>query len=51
MHGWERANRYSRKYAKTLEYDFYYIDDWSFVLDPKVIIMTLFSKTAYLSAR
>jgi lipopolysaccharide/colanic/teichoic acid biosynthesis glycosyltransferase len=28
----------------------YYIDNWSFMLDLKIILMTLFSKSAYMNA-
>jgi Undecaprenyl-phosphate glucose phosphotransferase len=33
-----------------LEYDLYYIDNWSFWFDLRIIVMTLFSKTAYENA-
>jgi Bacterial sugar transferase len=33
-----------------VECDLYYIDNWSFCLDLRIIVMTLFSKTAYTNA-
>ena len=54
--GWAQVNGY-RGPANTLElmqrrvdYDFYYIDNWSFFFDLKIILMTLFSKKAYVNA-
>jgi Undecaprenyl-phosphate glucose phosphotransferase len=38
------------KMQRRLEHDLYYIDNWSFLLDVKIIFMTLFSKNAYLNA-
>jgi Undecaprenyl-phosphate glucose phosphotransferase len=38
------------KMQRRIEHDLYYIDNWSFMLDLKVIILTLFSKRAYLNA-
>ena len=35
---------------RRLEHDLYYIDNWSFLLDLKIIFMTLFFKNAYLNA-
>jgi Undecaprenyl-phosphate glucose phosphotransferase len=35
---------------RRVEHDFYYIDNWSFWLDLRIIIMTLFSKSAYTNA-
>jgi lipopolysaccharide/colanic/teichoic acid biosynthesis glycosyltransferase len=32
-----------------IEFDQYYIENWSFLFDMKIILMTLFSKDAYLS--
>jgi Undecaprenyl-phosphate glucose phosphotransferase len=38
------------KMQRRIEYDLYYIDNWSFLFDLKIIMMTLFSKRAYLNA-
>ena len=38
------------KMQQRIEYDLYYIDNWSFLFDVKIIMMTLFSKKAYLNA-
>jgi putative colanic acid biosynthesis UDP-glucose lipid carrier transferase len=38
------------KMEKRIELDLYYIDNWSFLFDAKIIIMTLFSKRSYLNA-
>jgi Undecaprenyl-phosphate glucose phosphotransferase len=38
------------KMEKRIELDLYYIDNWSFIFDAKIIIMTLFSKRSYLNA-
>jgi lipopolysaccharide/colanic/teichoic acid biosynthesis glycosyltransferase len=38
------------KMQERVEYDLYYIDNWSFLLDLKIIVMTLFSKKVYVSA-
>jgi Undecaprenyl-phosphate glucose phosphotransferase len=39
-----------QKMQERVEYDLYYIDNWSFLLDIKIIIMTLFSKKSYVNA-
>jgi lipopolysaccharide/colanic/teichoic acid biosynthesis glycosyltransferase len=38
------------KMRRRIEHDLFYIDNWSFVLDLKIILMTIFSKTAYTNA-
>jgi lipopolysaccharide/colanic/teichoic acid biosynthesis glycosyltransferase len=38
------------KMQDRIEYDLYYIDNWSFLFDVKIIVMTLFSKRAYMNA-
>jgi Undecaprenyl-phosphate glucose phosphotransferase len=38
------------KMQERVEYDLFYIDNWSFLFDVKIIVMTLFSKRAYLNA-
>jgi len=51
--GWAQINGCCRESNKVMrqriECDLYYIDNWSFLFDIKVILMTLFSKNAYLS--
>jgi Undecaprenyl-phosphate glucose phosphotransferase len=54
--GWAQVNG-ARGETSTLEtmqqrvdYDLYYIDNWSFLFDMKIIMMTLFSKRSYLNA-
>ena len=39
-----------KKMQERIEYDLYYIDNWSFIFDIKIIIMTLFSKKSYINA-
>jgi Undecaprenyl-phosphate glucose phosphotransferase len=54
--GWAQVNGYRgatdvlEKMQRRIEYDLYYIDNWSFLFDLKIIVMTLFSKRAYLNA-
>jgi Undecaprenyl-phosphate glucose phosphotransferase len=38
------------KMQQRIEYDLYYIDNWSFLFDVKIIVMTLFSKKSYVNA-
>jgi putative colanic acid biosynthesis UDP-glucose lipid carrier transferase len=38
------------KMEQRIEYDLYYIDNWSFLFDVKIIVMTLFSKKSYVNA-
>jgi Undecaprenyl-phosphate glucose phosphotransferase len=38
------------KMQERIEFDLYYIDNWSFLFDAKIILMTLFSKKSYLNA-
>jgi Undecaprenyl-phosphate glucose phosphotransferase len=38
------------KMQTRIEYDLYYIDNWSFLFDVKIIVMTLFSKKSYINA-
>ena len=54
--GWAQVNG-CRGPADTLEmmqrridYDLFYIDNWSFFFDLKIILMTLFSRKAYMNA-
>src|SRR5262249_4042416 len=54
--GWSQVNGFRgsidglEKLELRLEHDLYYIDNWSFLFDLKIIMMTLFSKKAYLNA-
>ena len=54
--GWAQVNGYRgpantiEKMQKRVDYDLYYIDNWSFFFDLKIILMTLFSKKAYVNA-
>jgi Undecaprenyl-phosphate glucose phosphotransferase len=54
--GWAQVNGFRgetdtlEKMQRRVEFDLYYIDNWSFVLDIKIILMTLVSKRAYSNA-
>jgi putative colanic acid biosynthesis UDP-glucose lipid carrier transferase len=54
--GWAQVNGYRGpadtvdKMRRRVEYDLYYIDNWSLSLDLKIIMMTLFSRKAYINA-
>jgi Undecaprenyl-phosphate glucose phosphotransferase len=54
--GWAQVNGYRgetdtlEKMQRRFECDLYYIDNWSLLLDVKIIMMTLFSKRAYTNA-
>jgi Undecaprenyl-phosphate glucose phosphotransferase len=54
--GWAQVNGHRgetdtlEKMQRRFECDLYYIDNWSFLLDIKIILMTLFSKSAYMNA-
>src|SRR5215467_12069197 len=54
--GWAQINGYRgatdtlEKMQRRVEYDLYYIDNWSFWFDLRIMIMTVFSKTAYTNA-
>jgi Undecaprenyl-phosphate glucose phosphotransferase len=54
--GWAQVNGYRgetdtiEKMRRRIECDLFYIDNWSFLLDIKIILMTLFSKRAYANA-
>jgi Undecaprenyl-phosphate glucose phosphotransferase len=54
--GWAQVNGYRgqtdtlEKMQRRFECDLYYIDNWSFLLDIKIIIMTVFSRAAYANA-
>lgn len=54
--GWAQVNGYRgdvetlEKMQRRVEHDLYYIDNWSLILDLKIIIMTFFSRRAYWNA-
>lgn len=54
--GWAQVNGFRgitdtiEKMRQRVEYDLYYIDNWSFLFDMKIILITLFSKRAYINA-
>jgi Undecaprenyl-phosphate glucose phosphotransferase len=54
--GWAQVNGYRgatdtlEKMQRRVEHDLYYIDNWSFWLDLRIMVMTVFSKTAYTNA-
>ena len=54
--GWAQVNGHRgatetlEKMQRRVEHDLYYIDNWSFWLDLRIMIMTVFSKTAYTNA-
>lgn len=54
--GWAQVNGFRgetdtlEKMQRRIEHDLYYIDNWSFLLDLKIILLTLFSKKAYTNA-
>ena len=54
--GWAQVNGHRgttdtlEKMERRVEHDLYYIDNWSFLLDLKIILLTVFSKKAYMNA-
>ena len=54
--GWAQVNGFRgetdtvEKMQRRIEYDLYYIDNWSFMLDMKIVVMTVFSRSAYANA-
>jgi Undecaprenyl-phosphate glucose phosphotransferase len=54
--GWAQVNGHRGetdtldKMQRRVEHDLYYIDNWTFLLDIKIILLTLFSKRAYVNA-
>jgi Undecaprenyl-phosphate glucose phosphotransferase len=50
VNGCRGATDTLEKMQTRIEHDLYYIDNWSFLFDVKIIMMTLFSKKAYLNA-
>jgi lipopolysaccharide/colanic/teichoic acid biosynthesis glycosyltransferase len=52
--GWSQLNghygasvRSSREIQQQIEHDLYYVENWSFLFDLKIILMTLFSRATY----
>jgi Undecaprenyl-phosphate glucose phosphotransferase len=56
MTGWAQVNGFRgptdtlEKMRQRIECDIYYIDNWSFRFDMKIIIMTVFTRQSYLNA-
>jgi Undecaprenyl-phosphate glucose phosphotransferase len=54
--GWAQVNGFRgetdtiEKMRRRIDYDLYYIDNWSFMFDLKIIVLTVFSKSAYMNA-
>jgi Undecaprenyl-phosphate glucose phosphotransferase len=54
--GWAQVNGHRgetdtlEKMQRRVEHDLFYIDNWSFLLDLKIILLTLFSRKSYLNA-
>jgi lipopolysaccharide/colanic/teichoic acid biosynthesis glycosyltransferase len=48
--GWAQVHGcYGESMRQRFEFDRYYIENWSFLFDMRIILMTLFSKDAYLN--
>jgi len=51
--GWAQVNgccgESNKMMRQRIEFDRYYMENWSFLFDIKIVLMTLFSKKAYLS--
>jgi lipopolysaccharide/colanic/teichoic acid biosynthesis glycosyltransferase len=50
VHGWRGETDTEEKMRQRIQHDLYYIEHWSFMLDIKIILMTLFSRSAYQNA-
>jgi Undecaprenyl-phosphate glucose phosphotransferase len=54
--GWAQVNGLRgetdtfEKMQRRVDYDMFYIDNWSFLFDLKILLMTMFSKSAYQNA-
>jgi Undecaprenyl-phosphate glucose phosphotransferase len=54
--GWAQVNGFRgetdtfEKMQRRVDYDMFYIDNWSFLFDVKILLMTVFSKSAYHNA-
>jgi len=51
VHGYRGETDTLEKMRLRVEHDLYYIENWSFIMDIKIILMTLFSKSSYQNAR
>jgi Undecaprenyl-phosphate glucose phosphotransferase len=50
VHGFRGETDTLEKMRRRVDYDLYYIEHWSFMLDLKIILLTLFSRLSYLNA-
>jgi lipopolysaccharide/colanic/teichoic acid biosynthesis glycosyltransferase len=55
MTGWAQVNGFRgptdlEKMRRRVELDLWYIDNWSFWLDIRIVLLTLFSKAAFMNA-
>ncbi len=50
VNGWRGPTDEDYKIIKRVEFDLWYIENWTFWLDMKIIFMTLFSKQSKLNA-
>jgi Undecaprenyl-phosphate glucose phosphotransferase len=54
--GWAQVNGYRgdtdtlEKMQRRVEHDLYYVDNWSFLFDLRIILLTLFSREVYMNA-
>jgi lipopolysaccharide/colanic/teichoic acid biosynthesis glycosyltransferase len=54
--GWAQVNGFRgetdtfEKMQARVEHDLYYIDNWSFIFDVKILVMTVFSRKSYENA-
>ena len=54
--GWAQVNGFRgetdtfEKMQRRIEYDMFYVDNWSFIFDLKILLLTLLSRTAYHNA-
>jgi putative colanic acid biosynthesis UDP-glucose lipid carrier transferase len=50
VHGYRGETDTLEKMQRRVEHDLYYVDNWSLLLDLKILVMTLFSRRAYWNA-